>query len=264
MHDEAVFQEKIEELHQLILKNLDRELKGRDEAAILFSGGIDSALLAHIMSQNFFKPRLYSMGFENSNDILWSREAAGLLGLSLEQRLINADDVKKAMGQIVNDVGMKNPKWMSVFIPFFLGFQDVEEEVVLVGQGADELFGGYRKYREAGRERASEMMVSDIEDIVEEEAVYYHKVAGHFNKKLLLPYLEPDILEFGRGLPFEYKISGDESKVIIREMGRWTGLPDDIASRPKKAMQYGTGTSKELRKILKKSGMSLKEYVSGI
>ncbi len=273
LSDDPALQKNIDDTHRLILSHLEKEL-GDDrryghhdpdqqkKTAVLFSGGLDSALLAHIVSQEFFKPKLYSIGFKKSNDLNWSKEAADLMGLYIEQVVIDVEDIEMAIKHIVHDIGMDNPKWMAVFIPFYLILSQVEESSLILGQGADEVFGGYRKYREVDEKEAQAMMDRDIMEIIESEASFYHKMGGHFGKRLILPYLDPAIIEYGKTIPFAHKINEDQNKRVLRLLAEDIGLPSPIAQRPKKAMQYGTGVSKELKKILKRSGTGLEEYIA--
>ena len=251
-------------LHELLSNNLDRELEGLKEVAVLFSGGVDSALLAWMVSKEHFPPILYSIGFEGSNDIVWSGEAAGLMCLPIEQSIILKEDIEAAIKVLVSEIDLTNPKWMAVFIPLYLGFASITEDVVIMGQGADEVFGGYKKYREAGRGKAEEMMAQDITEILEAEAEFYHRVAKHHGKRLILPFLDPEVIALGKELPYERKIDGRGNKLVVRGLCEELGLPPEISQRPKKAMQYGTGVSKELRKILKTSGMGLDELISSL
>jgi hypothetical protein len=47
----------------------------------------------------------------------------------------------------------------------------------------------------------------------------------------------------------------------LRKLGNEIGLPPEVYKKPKKAVQYSTGVDKLLRKIAKKEGKNLKEYV---
>ncbi len=256
--------EDVQRLHELLSNSLGRELEGLKEVAVLFSGGVDSALLAQIVSKEYFPPSLYSIGFDKSNDTIWANEAAGLMGLDIEQSMILKEDIEAAIRVLVSEIEMTNPKWMAVFIPLYLGLANIREDVVIMGQGADEVFGGYRKYRDAGPEEAEEMMIRDIAEIIEAEAEFYHKVAKHHGKRLILPYLDPEVIALGKGIPYDHKINDLSNKLVVRGLCEGLGLPTEISQRPKKAMQYGTGVSKELRKVLKASGMDLDEFISSL
>ena len=186
------------------------------------------------------------------------------MSMPIEQSIIQREDIEAAIQILISEIGMKNPKWMAVFIPLYLGLASIKEDVVIMGQGADEVFGGYRKYREAGPGKAEDMMVRDIAEILDAEAEFYHRVAKHHGKRLILPYLDPEIIALGNSIPYDRKINDEDNKLVVRGLCVDLGLSIEISQRPKKAMQYGTGVSKELRKILKASGMDLGDYIASI
>ena len=66
-----------------------------------------------------------------------------------------------------------------------------------------------------------------------------------------------------RNIPIKYKVSGSEDKLrknILRKLAFNLGLNKDIAYRPKKAAQYGTGIDKILRKKVLKD-TDIEEYL---
>ena len=69
--------------------------------------------------------------------------------------------------------------------------------------------------------------------------------------ELRLPFLDKNLVEFALNIPVRYKISGSDDKLrknILRKTAFNLGLDKQIAYRPKKAAQYGTGIDKILRK----------------
>ena len=107
-------------------------------------------------------------------------------------------------------------------------------------------------------------MASDLDELINDEIPYYRKMADNLDKHLEFPFLEPELLDFGRNTPIEMKLGDGETKIILRRAASCLGLPDSISRRKKKAIQYGTRVSREMRKMLKKRGKSLDEYIDDI
>ena len=252
-----------EKLGQEIIGAVKRSLGDSENVAILFSGGIDSALLAHV-SRQFCEPRLYVTGLQDSPDILWAREAAALLNMPVDEIVIGPEDIEKAIQAIVQDVGMQMAEWLTPFIPLYLAMSGTEEELVVCGQGADELFGGYRKYREIPPREAEMLMARDLEELIAMEIPYYHKMAEIMGKKVAFPFLDEQLLAYALCLPVEELMNENEGKLALREAAREIGLPEAIAGRPKKAVQYGTWVSREVKKMVKARGQTLNEYVEDL
>jgi asparagine synthase (glutamine-hydrolysing) len=68
---------------------------------------------------------------------------------------------------------------------------------------------------------------------------------------LTLPYLDPDIVGFAASLPISLKIKPPQRKIILREVCRAAGIPEEVATYEKKAAQYGSGIEKLLKKLYK-------------
>jgi len=122
-------------------------------------------------------------------------------------------------------------------------------EIIMLGQLADELFGGYAKYEAAlsrnGEAEASRMMSEDVDQcglrgFVRDEAACRGWCEPRF------PFAQKGLAKFGESLPVSFKIRGGVRKAVLREAAVILGLPRDIASKPKKAAQYSSGLMKLL------------------
>ncbi len=88
--ESAVCEMIMHSLSEGVSKNL------RPHCAVLFSGGVDSSLIAALAARNTPDIMLLTVGFAGSNDIEWAPAAAKLLGLEKYHilKLITLVDVK--------------------------------------------------------------------------------------------------------------------------------------------------------------------------
>lgn len=117
---------------------------------------------------------------------------------------------------------------------------------MLLGQLADELFGGYMKYATAARKDeglAVKMMEADVEDSARRAFVRDEEACARFIEPRF-PFADDEVVSFALGLPLSYKISGQQRKLILRIAAENLGLPDELAQAPKKAAQYSSGIAK--------------------
>ncbi len=120
------------------------------EAAVNFSGGVDSALVGALAPG----VPLVTIGLEGSYDVKAARQAAKLMGA--ESRLtvyeITEKDVEDAIAGTVYAVESADPVKVSIALPLYILAQKARNDgyrVLLSGQGADELFAGYARYEKA-------------------------------------------------------------------------------------------------------------------
>ncbi len=117
------------------------------------SGGIDSAIIVSLAQQQLQRAGLdplktFTLGFDSLNEFEQAREIADLLGTDHHEITITADDFTNALPDIAwyFDEPVANPSAISLY--FLAQTAREQVSVVLSGEGADELFGGYRIYRE--------------------------------------------------------------------------------------------------------------------
>jgi len=216
------------------------------EYPIAFSGGLDSAILASLTETS-----LFSVGLAGSYDIENSKKAAALLGREVSAIEVTEEEVLAAVPEVITLVG-DIPLDLEIGTPFYLLLKKTRPQGLVLGQGADELFGGYKRYGQwAGTARLARELKRDSDQLPAVLELRERSIARAFGTELSFPYLDSRIAQFAENLPASEKVSWNGRKLVLRDAARKLGLPEEICSQPKKAIQYGTGISKLVRKNLK-------------
>ncbi len=114
------------------------------------SGGLDSSIIAIELARASELPvRTFSVGFEEEpafDERRHARAVAERIGAEHHELLVSATDIASHLPRLVEH--LKEPVVDPAMIPTFLlsEFARREVTVVLTGEGADELFGGYRRH----------------------------------------------------------------------------------------------------------------------
>ncbi len=230
---------------------LDRAVKkdiSDKEVAVAFSGGLDSTLIAKIAS-NYAGVHAYTIGLEGSYDLANAERSAGLIGIPLEKVIASKEEVSLAAEKVRGILQDPSPLDIHIATPLYLLCAHLHKKgikEVLIGQGADELFGGYAKYEKMGNEQLEKKLKEDYGALAEILKKRDLAVASANGVLLKTPYLEKEVAGFALGLPLEFKVNNGR-KIILREAARLAGLPPEVCAQPKKAMQYGSGISKALK-----------------
>jgi len=241
MIDEKSYAEKIAN----ILKEKTSNIGG---CAIGFSGGLDSGILAYLIENS----TLYTLGIKNSKDVECAKDVAEILDRDLVIVEIGENDILDAAKFLLREFGKMSIVEISFEIPLVILSKHCEEKIIVTGQGADELFGGYKKYIEN-----PSLMKEDFKKLVEITYPRERKIAEKFGKKLISPYLSEEIISIALEIPMELKIKNDVRKYILREAAKLLGVPEKIYLAEKRAVQYGSGIMKILRNIAKRHGVKL-------
>ncbi len=244
--------------------------RGVSSASLGFSGGIDSTLLAHYLDRCGVDLGLVCVGLEGSAEFNSAERAAGALDLPLRVESFCEDSVEEALEAVLMSVEEPDPLKVGVSIPLYWAASRAAEagnRIIYSGNGSDELFGGYMKYVREYLSRGDSVRRTMFGDVVSSHGMNYerdHKICGDLGLELRLPFTDLDLTRFGLSLPLGFKLpnrEGGQRKAILRALARRLGLPEDVASRPKRAVQYSTGVSRALRRIARRRGLSLRGYL---
>ena len=121
---------------------------------LFFSGGVDSTILLHLMRRLSTTPvRALTVGYEGrdpADESFGALEAAQALGADITRVEMGADDFWRFAPRVA--AAVDDPTADPAVLPTYVlgrAARAAGLKVVLSGEGADELFGGYARYRRA-------------------------------------------------------------------------------------------------------------------
>ncbi len=248
-HDRA-----IADVDEAIHTAIDALEYDRGDVAVAFSGGVDSALVAELLDAP-----CYVVGFPGSNDIEAARHAADAMGRELEVVELTHGDLRRAIPTVADAIGRTNAMDVGIALSLYLVAEAVADDgygALAVGQGADELFGGYEKVvhldhrveaettRGAVREQIATLPDQLPRDVLALEAAGLEPAA---------PFLHDSVVEATLRLPPELLADERTRKRALRRVSR-AYLPAEVAEREKKAVQYGSLVARELDRVARQAG----------
>src|SRR5438046_1557001 len=138
-----------EELLDLYRSAVKRHLLSDVPVGILLSGGLDSGLLLALMNEQGGPWPAYTVGYGETfedDELADAKETADLLGARHVPVKLDPADFERALPGIVDC--LEEPVAASSIVPlYFVSQRDRQDvKVVLIGQGPDELFGGYNRH----------------------------------------------------------------------------------------------------------------------
>jgi asparagine synthase (glutamine-hydrolysing) len=268
----VTMQKAAETLQKLLERSVRMRVLGTKEIAVAFSGGLDSSVIAFLASKCQANVHLIHVSLENRPETEKAKKAADELNLPIQVYLFREADVEKVVSRVVELIEEADPVKASIGVPFYWTAEKTAEagfRVLLAGQGADELFGGYQRYVNDyllyGKEKVRKTMFDDVVKLHESNIERDVKICSFHDVELRLPFASYQIVKFTVNLPIELKIerSADRlRKLVLRKVAVDMGLPSSIVEKPKKAVQYATGINAALKKLAKEQDRTVKDYVN--
>jgi len=243
------------------IQNAVKETVSDKKVGVAFSGGVDSTLLAKLVKDMGHDIHLLTIGFQDYHDINFAKEVNQLLNLPHSISEIDPEKFKEVSDKIHRIIKSDNLSWNENSIAFYYVAELAQKnglKTVVTANGIDELFCGYNAYREAiekGEDEVVKMMNDKLKN-EKEMMVAINEVTAEFGVTMIQPFLLPNFIEYAKKIPISEKIHGPDDmqrKHPIRELAMDYGIPEVVAQKQKKALQYGSQIHKSLLKSRKTS-----------
>ncbi|PKL59238.1 MAG: asparagine synthase, partial [Methanomicrobiales archaeon HGW-Methanomicrobiales-4] len=233
-----------------------------DEGVTALSGGVDSALVAAIA-----KRPCIAVGMPESHDLLRAGQVARELDLPLEVRVVSQREIEEVLPIVADLLSDPTPVDLAIATTLFFVAEtahDAGYERILTGQGADEVFGGYDRYLHRNGEELEATFAADFASLAR-QGFRDQTIAGYHNTWLSMPYLDLRVVCAAATIPPAERVKDGVRKRPLREVAAGY-LSMENAYYEKKAMQYGTGIWKEIKRLARKNGYqnSVSDYLQNI
>ncbi|HEQ78867.1 MAG TPA: hypothetical protein ENN76_01215, partial [Euryarchaeota archaeon] len=138
-----------------------------DGVSIAFSGGVDSLFLT-LCARTFVPVQCIVVGTPGSFDVQQARFFKTTYDFPLDVVELEKNSYLRALKVVGPYLDAPDPMRANLGVVMYLVFESAKRGTVLVGHGADEYFGGYKKYQNnphLERERANDLLhlQSDME-----------------------------------------------------------------------------------------------------
>ena len=138
-----------EELLEIYKRAIKRQLISDVPLGLLLSGGVDSALLLALMNLYGKSWRTFTVGYGNvfaDDELADAAQTAAVFGANHTEVLLDRRTFEESLPRVVEF--MEEPVATPSVLPMFFVCQRARQDVkvALIGQGPDELFGGYRRH----------------------------------------------------------------------------------------------------------------------
>ncbi|MDE5977601.1 MAG: asparagine synthase (glutamine-hydrolyzing) [Turicibacter sp.] len=179
-----------EELQQAIVSSVRSHLQSDVEVGCFLSGGVDSTILTTCAKAFKDDLKAFTIGFEEEgySEINDAIKTAEKLDVQLITKVLSAEEFMKEAKEAINfiDSPVADPSSVSIYSIAKEARKHVK--VILSGEGADELFGGYRVYREVDALKLFHLLSPEVKKFLLRLTDYLPPIKGkNFIKRGCIP-----------------------------------------------------------------------------
>ncbi|MEL7060939.1 MAG: asparagine synthase B [Acidobacteriota bacterium] len=254
-----------EHLRAVLDAAVRRQLMSDVPYGALVSGGLDSSIVAALAEghrrlrveaggqEEAWWPRLHTFatGLEGSPDLAAARQVADVLGTVHHELVYTVQEGLDALRDVIWHIETYDVTTIRASTPMYLMARRIRAmgiKMVLSGEGADEIFGGYLYFHKAPN--AAELhaeTVRKLGDLHLYDCLRANKSMAAWGVEARVPFLDREVLEVAMSIDPRHKMTrqpGGEAprmeKHILRKAFEGL-LPDEILWRQKEQFSDGVG-----------------------
>jgi diphthine-ammonia ligase len=249
------------ELLDLLRASIVKRRPHDDTIGLLFSGGLDSSLLAYLSKSLGRKIICYTVAVADpsmkaAEDLQFAERIAAELDVPLKVKSLTLGDIERYLSLVVPLIDDTDGVKISVALPLYAACELAKADgirTLFYGLGTEELFAGYERHKRVNAAELNNACRSGLLAMHERDLYRDAMIAKALGIALRAPFLAPEFVAYALRIPAACKLAGDESKVILRAIARDLGL-ETAARRRKRAVQYGANIVKAIEKLAKRNG----------
>lgn len=228
----------------------------------LLSGGLDSSLIASIATKVMrkrhgmdYRLKTYSVGLIGGPDFEYSKMVADYIGSDHTEVYFTIDEGLNYIREVIHHVETYDITTVRCSIPMLLLARFIKSEgikMILSGEGADELFGGYLYFHQAPNTEEFHWETSKrVQNLHYSDCQRANKATAGVGVELRVPFLDTDFINHAMSIRPEdrmpqTKINGtvrSMEKYVLRQAFTNNYLPKEVLWRQKEQFSDGVGYS---------------------
>ena len=252
----------ISDLHDALSDAVHRQLMSDVPYGVLLSGGLDSSITSALAkkfsskriesndTQSAWWPQLhsFSVGLEGSPDLEAARKVSEHIGSIHHEVIFTIQEGLDAIRDVIYHLETYDITTVRASTPMFLMARSIKShgiKMVLSGEGADELFGGYLYFHKApSAEEFHKETVRKLDKLHQYDCLRANKSLAAWGIEGRVPFLDKEFIDVAMRINPKDKMINSErmEKWVVRKAFE-DYLPESVAWRQKEQFSDGVGYS---------------------
>jgi asparagine synthase (glutamine-hydrolysing) len=237
------------ELMKESLENaVKRQLMSDVPYGVLLSGGLDSSVISAIAAKFTLPLHSFAIGLQGSPDLVAARRVSKHIGTTHHEIEYTVQEGLDAIRDVIYHIETYDVTTVRASTPMYLIARYIKSlgiKMVLSGEGADEIFGGYLYFHKApDAEEFHKETVRKLSKLHQYDCLRANKSLASWGVEGRVPFLDKEFMDVAMRLNPKDKMAGNGKieKYIIRKAFE-DYLPHEIVWRQKEQFSDGVGYS---------------------
>ena len=253
--------EMAETIRDIIRRSFQNRVNFEVPTGSLLSGGIDSSVIAWLAGNAFrdkfgkdARLKTFALGVGESQDITCARLMADSIRSDHHELIVDLDQILTVLPQVIWSLESFDPSLVRSSVSNYLISKYAREqgiEVLLSGEGGDEVFCGYLYLKDFPTEELFAQQMKCIGFLHNNASLRLDRMNLCHSVRVVTPLISGELLKYAMAVPAEYKQRPDGNQKIEKWIFRKAYedvLPNEIVWRLKQEFSQGSGSADVLPK----------------
>ena len=247
-------------IRESLSKAVKRQLMSDVPYGVLLSGGLDSSITTAI-AKTYCQKRIetkdqkkawwpslhsFSVGLKDSPDLLAAKKASEYIGTIHHEIIFTVQEGLDAIKDVIYHLETYDVTTIRASTPMYLMARVIKSmgiKMVISGEGADEIFGGYLYFHKApDAEEFHKETVRKLNKLHQYDCLRANKSLAAWGIEGRVPFLDKEFLDVAMTVnPSDKMISEDKMEKWVLRKAFEDLLPDEITWRQKEQFSDGVG-----------------------
>ncbi len=246
----------IREIRDIIQRSVRNRVDFAHPTAALLSGGMDSSVIAQLSSDLYREKfgqdsrlKTLAMGVGESADICNARIMAEHIGSDHEELMVDFEQILEVLPKVIYHLESFDPSLVRSSVSNYLISRHAREagiEVLLSGEGGDEIFCGYTYLKDFPPERLTAKQIECLGYLHSNASLRLDRMNQCNSMRVVTPLISGELLDYALRIPPEFKQRPDGDGKIEKWIFRKAYEPDlpmAITWRGKQEFSEGSGSA---------------------
>lgn len=239
-------------INNLLTEAVNKRLMSDTPIGCLLSGGLDSSLISALTAKKIKNLQTFTIGFEEGTDIPYSVKVAKLINSNHTVINISVEEALSVIEETIciiesYDITTVRASIMQYLIGKYIS-KTTNIKVLMVGEGSDELFQGYKMMHNAPSIKdAYDETLNLLQEIHLYDGLRVDRATSVHGLEVRLPFLDINLVKYVLSINPEFlrPVNGSEKYLLRKSFENDDLLPKEVLWRPKEAFSDGCSSEKK-------------------